>query len=215
MKVLDSDSTAIKSEGALGKGYMLHVTSGDSSKVVIYNLYYTAGKPGTVAYVTSETYAVDDDAMEISDIPGDETIETFLSNVTPAPQATMELLDADGNPVESGDLTEDHTLKVTSGDGSKEVEYAISLNPVGIEPGPSLTEINIYPNPVKDNLTVEGIEDNSQVVIRNVFGNTVKMVDGKNVNNGRISVEELPSGIYFIYTRTEDSKSNVVRVVKE
>lgn len=55
---------------------------------------------------------------------------------------------------------------------------------------------NVYPNPVKDVLTVSG-EDMKQVTIYNALGQLVKTVDC-NDNTVQINVNDLQNGMYFV-----------------
>ena len=60
-------------------------------------------------------------------------------------------------------------------------------------------EINIYPNPVLDNLlNVEGIEDNVHYIIINELGQIVKTFSLSENNNRKIPINDLENGIYFV-----------------
>jgi hypothetical protein len=136
-----------------------------------------------------------------------------MNQITPAPKATVVILDADGNPVESGTITEGYTIQVTSGDGSKQVEYELSFIDTAVDPVLESSELSIYPNPATNNVFVEGIEDESRVIIRNIFGMVVKMVEGNEIQDGSISVDDLSTGVYFINARTGDSQSKSVKLI--
>ena len=58
------------------------------------------------------------------------------------------------------------------------------------------TSYNVYPNPVKDVLTVTG-EDMKQVIVYNALGQMVKSVNC-NDNTVQINVNDLQSGMYFV-----------------
>ena len=58
------------------------------------------------------------------------------------------------------------------------------------------TSLNVYPNPVKDVLTVAG-EDMKQVTVYNALGQLVKSVNC-NDNTVQINVNDLQNGMYFV-----------------
>ena len=213
MHFLSPDSTELSPDEEVERGYLLKVISGDSLTEKYYNLYFSEEKPGTGAYVTSDTLNVTDE-MVIEGLEMGATVSDLLANVIPAPKATMEVLDASGNPVESGELAQGYQLEVTSGDMQKQVVYDVTLI-TAVEPELAEKEISVYPNPATNNIYVDGIRANSQVVVRNVFGSIVKMIDSQDIQNGQVSVSSLPSGIYFISIETEDFQSEPVRLIKE
>ena len=57
-------------------------------------------------------------------------------------------------------------------------------------------DINIFPNPVKDILTIENIE-NSKIMIYDISGKTVYLKQTNN-NNEKINLSEFNRGVYFI-----------------
>ena len=59
-----------------------------------------------------------------------------------------------------------------------------------------IESVNVYPNPVKDVLTVKG-ENMSQVVIYNAMGQIVETIN-TNDNEVRVNVSALQNGMYFI-----------------
>ena len=57
-----------------------------------------------------------------------------------------------------------------------------------------LTNISIYPNPVKNKLFIQGLLNPTKISVYNVLGKEILSI--KNTNN--INVEALPSGVYLI-----------------
>jgi hypothetical protein len=215
LQFLSADSTELSEDDQVERGYLLKVISGDSLTEKYYHLYFSAEKPGTGAYVISDTLTVMEDEMKIEGLEMGATVSDLMSNVIPAPKATLEVLDASGNPVESGILAEGYQLQVTSGDLKKQVAYEVILTVTALEPELAENTISVYPNPATNNIYLDGIRANSQVVVRNVFGSIVKMVDSQDIQNGQVSISSLPSGIYFISIETEDFQSEPVRLIKE
>jgi hypothetical protein len=58
------------------------------------------------------------------------------------------------------------------------------------------TSVNVYPNPVKDVLTIAA-DNVKQVVMYNSLGQVVKTVDADE-DNVQINVSDLQSGMYFV-----------------
>ena len=57
-------------------------------------------------------------------------------------------------------------------------------------------EINVYPNPVEDLLTISGLENNMEIKIYNLTGQ--KMIFDPNLENNTIDVSDLTEGIYIL-----------------
>ena len=81
------------------------------------------------AFVTSTVYSVDQIKLLIDLLPQGTNVGSFLGNLTPAPGASMELIDKIGLTRESGTVVQDDKLVVTSADLSTEVVYYISMLP--------------------------------------------------------------------------------------
>lgn len=74
------------------------------------------------------------------------------------------------------------------------------------------SKFNVYPNPAKNYLIIEG-EENVYYTIVNTLGQT--MVSGKiTEENGQIKISNLSSGVYFIYLKNENM-SGFNRFIKE
>ena len=70
------------------------------------------------------------------------------------------------------------------------------------------TNLSLYPNPAKESIRIEGLEDNAQVMFYNVLGALVKSIS---VNTDQeINVSDLPAGLYLIR-----SGNQTLRFVKE
>lgn len=70
---------------------------------------------------------------------------------------------------------------------------AASLDDVGGQ-----NQIEIYPNPAKDYLIVSGINGNADITLITALGIERKIV----LKSGRISLENIPSGVFFIRIRS-------------
>ncbi len=81
----------------------------------------------------------------------------------------------------------------------------------GLTPG----SVSIYPNPAKDDITIDMGRQYAHitVTIKSVIGNTVHRYDYTNKQQLQASLGDA-SGIYFIQLKTEDGNSTVLKVVK-
>lgn len=187
------------------------VTSPDGTVTKVYWLSFMGERQGTDAYVTSDVLVVNQFEMTITGIPKNTPLNIFMGLVTPAPLATLNVYNAEGTLVTSGNIGDGFTLKVTSGDNTKTVEYDLSV--LVTIPETEIELVKIYPNPATDQLTIEGLRINCKVKITNILGNVVKIVDSQNIHNATISVQDLPAGIYLLYITAEDYKSQPVRLL--
>ena len=86
-----------------------------------------------------------------------------------------------------------------------DIEFTTSIKTV------SKNDMNIYPNPVKDILTIENIE-NSKIMIYDISGKTVYLKQ-TNTNVEKIDLSELNRGIYFI-TISNNDKVITKKIIK-
>jgi len=71
----------------------------------------------------------------------------------------------------------------------------------------------IFPNPVKDILTVEGLENVSKILITNVAGNTILQQNNKNASVN-INLSSLPPGIYFVVLYQDLYQKSTHKIIK-
>ncbi len=85
---------------------------------------------------------------------------------------------------------------------SIEIQNLYNSNSAGLNPSKSINTIVLYPNPVKDVLTIQGIKDETQFQITNTIGQV--FIQGKFHN--QIDVSKINSGIYFLKTELGTQK---------
>jgi hypothetical protein len=188
------------------------VTSADQTVHHVYFIQLLEEGNGSKAYVLSDVLNVDQIQKVISGLQENTPYNTFLSLIQPAPEATVALLDNQQQTVTSGIIAHGYTLKVTSGDGIKVVNYTISML-TSVDQW--MTEpLKVYPNPASDRIFIEGTGINGHLVIKNISGRTVKIVDNKEVLSGSVSVGDLTPGIYLIYLNNKGSYSRPVKLIK-
>jgi hypothetical protein len=84
----------------------------------------------------------------------------------------------------------------------------------GVKIPETLKNIRLYPNPVKENLSVENLENVASISICNVLGARVKevRVDRNKMN---INLEKLSEGMYFVIFRDQKGNRNTFKIMKE
>ena len=76
----------------------------------------------------------------------------------------------------------------------------------------SIQTISVYPNPAKDVVTINLVND-AQVSIFDITGRMVSTMN-MNVGQGQCQVSNLENGVYFLNVRYADGKKEVARFVK-
>lgn len=75
------------------------------------------------------------------------------------------------------------------------------------------SELNIFPNPATDNLSIEANEQITEVNIYNIIGVSVYNEQCTN-NNLNVNISEFNSGVYFVKVKTENGET-VKRFIKQ
>ena len=209
---LVSKTGEVRTLGDVESGDMVMVTSSDQSVQVVYFIEFLDDNAGSMAYVVSDVLDVDQFQKLITGIPANTLYTVFLGLITPAKGATVILLDDQQQPVTSGTIGNGFLLRVTSGDGLNSITYSLSL--ITSVDQPVFEQIKIYPNPASDRIFVEGVGSNCKIVIKNISGQTVKVLDYKGVRCEGVSLVGLPPGVYLIYTTNGGIYSRPVKLVK-
>ena len=85
------------------------------------------------------------------------------------------------------------------------------IDPESIQDNTEESGLQVYPNPARDRVVIEGMEA-VEVMVYNTFGQMVKCVRGTN----EIDVEGLAEGVYLLRITDADGRSHAARVaVKE
>ena len=138
---------------------------------------------------------VNQDNLIILGVTEGTTVSEFIQVLTAAPGATMQVVDDNGAEVTSGDVMDTYMVKVVSGDGNLTVNYDIEvLVSVGNH---SFDKLKVYPNPVNNILHIDNLPTNSQVSLKNIYGQTIKVVNSIDVHAG-LDVSGLSDGVYLI-----------------
>ncbi len=197
-----------RTDGDIAADDRLVVTSaaGDMTKAYflsLIDLESGTSATGFLAYITSDVYEVNQVSFEVSNFGDQTTVEQFLANVTPAPGATVAVVDADGNEKASGDtMAEGDFVIVTSGNGETIVAYEIGTL-IGFE---ALTtdQIKLYPNPTSSVIHIEGLNTGSRIQVYNVTG--VKLRDIYTMDQHNVlSLDGEKDGLYIIVISDKDN----------
>jgi hypothetical protein len=121
-KVLNFDTLYVDAQVAANISFV--VVAEDGTTTIEYKLDPTATSD---AYVTSNVFAVDQDLLLIDLIPQGTTPFGLYSNLTPAPGATIQLVDKFGYNRVAGSVVKDDILIVTSEDGLTVKSYFVKI----------------------------------------------------------------------------------------
>ncbi|HLP63187.1 T9SS type A sorting domain-containing protein [Flavobacterium sp.] len=113
-----------------------------------------------------------------------------------------------GTPTTSLPST-DFVVTATNSFGSDSFVITIAVDTLGEDEFTSNT-ISIAPNPAHDRITINANQSITSVSIFNTLGQ--RIMDWQEVSSSTIDVAELPSGVYFVTIRLEDSEQRVTLV---
>jgi len=213
LTVQDTHGEPLTSADHLEKGYTLKVTSGDSSKVKIYDLYFSMEVPPCPPYLLSDTFTINVQSMRIEGISLDITVEEMLERVYSSPYSQISIVDSDSNVVDTGRLKQSYMLKL-SDTLCHIYQYYDLLFETFLETAIQTFDIKIYPNPATDHIVLDGLPTNITVVIRDIFGAVRKMLKEEDLLHKRISIRDLPPGIYFLSVNKGPHRSGPLKFIK-
>ncbi len=87
---------------------------------------------------------------------------------------------------------------------------AIHLNPVGLDEN-SLTNVRLYPNPVRDLLYLNGVDQNADYELVDLNG---RLVGEGQIEAAQIDLSSLKSGVYFIVLR-KAAAAKTLKLIKQ
>ena len=74
--------------------------------------------------------------------------------------------------------------------------------------------LSVFPNPVKDQLTIKTELSIESVEIFNILGKQVKSISGDSILNNRVDMTSLLDGMYFLNI-TAEGKKQTIKVIKQ
>ncbi len=201
-----------RNSGAIYMDDRLVVTAQDGVTTKVYYISMLDQVANYLAFVISDVYLVDQDALSISGVLGTHSVVDFRGNVTPSAGATLEVQDAGGGAKGDADMMiDDDMLQVTAGNGVNVVTYTIALDHTAIKDMDDAS-INIYPNPTSGELNIAGAEIGSRIRVYNAIGVRIRDVVTYS-GTERISLEDQPGGMYFVTISERDEIVGHFKVV--
>ncbi|MFC2080016.1 T9SS type A sorting domain-containing protein [Bacteroidota bacterium] len=214
MEIIDISMSPMPST-TLDWRHSVVVTSGDGETSNIYQFNFYDITLGTEAYITSNTYYINQETFAIDSMSIEITISEFLSNIIAPEGATIKILDENQTIVNSGNLNEGYTVVVTSGDENTTVIYSIHFyHPDKVERFES-SGIHIYPNPTNDQLTIDGLAAYNSLKILSLYGSTIRVIQNIHSEEINLSINDLKPGIYFIQITHNNFGTITSKIIKK
>jgi hypothetical protein len=123
LKMLNFDTTYVDTKAS--DKIFFEVISENRENKIIYQLKPTA--TASDAFVISDVFNVDQDALLISLIPSSTTVQGLVKNLVPCPGATVTIKDNMGNIRTDGYIAKDDVVFVKSSDGNTEKLYYLKM----------------------------------------------------------------------------------------
>lgn len=103
----------------------------------------------------------------------------------------------------------------TSGDIIKTSSITYVANPTGINENNNIISVSVFPNPTSETLFVTSNETFSQGIIYSVDGKLAKTISEQELVTKTISVNELPSGVFYLLISSKNNKSYTTKFIKK
>lgn len=165
------------------------------------------------ANLFSDTWQISLQTLRIDGATPLTTVEEFLADLRASMGATFELLDADGNPISTGDMEDDFTVVVTSENGLVVKVYRVVLDHTGVE-HINGSSIVVYPNPTSGLVNITGLEEGQTVSIYNTVGYKVMQFDAE-TSTLATSLDDHPSGMYFVVVNQGAQRVAQFKMIKK
>ena len=95
------------------------------------------------------------------------------------------------------------------------LDFTLNITePTASIPSLDLTQLNVYPNPVKEVLHIDYKSVVSKVTISDINGRQVSSHE-LNATTNAISVDGLSSGSYLLKVETERNETSIVKFIKK
>jgi len=90
------------------------------------------------------------------------------------------------------------------------IEYDSNLGVNNTE----IEKVKVYPNPVKDILTIESINNITDIRIINSLGQVINSVSLDNSDKLNIDFSNYTKGVYFVNLRLKDGNHIIKKIIK-
>ena len=180
--------------------FYFYAVSMDNSSEDFWVQYYDGSSWNTVATFARST-DFDNNTFYVATVTIDEANYTF-----PSDMKIRFMCDASGNRddvyIDDITITGKTTRSLSPNDDHVSISKLYSLKSSEILNDEELETIKLYPNPVRDELTVLVPYENVNVKIINTNGAIIREMKLTEIEN-RINVSDLPYGVYIIYVEGE------------
>ncbi len=202
--------------------------TGDQDWIVSPTFDLSAGGYGMKVDVGVTVFA----GTGASAMGSDDEVQVLISNDDGATWINLETFNAGNTPSNTGDekiydlsaytsATTKFAFWGTEGttDDAEDYDFYVdnftvdALATLGVEQLNVLEDFKYYPNPVKNELTVEAKNNIEQLQLVNMLGQTVKSVT-PNSKTYQLNIADLPSGIYFVKASINNTEGTF-RIVKQ
>ncbi len=197
-----------RTSGDIYEDDVVLVTAQDGVTTATYTFEMLEDLVYYMAYVTSKKYVVNSTLFTITGgkkLNDTLTVSEFLADMKPAPGATMTVLSSTGAAKSANDmLAEGDQLKVVSANGLNTVTYAMTVSVIiGVQDIQNRF-INVYPNPSRGQVHVDGLNAGDRLQVYNMLG--VQVMDKVIYNTEEIiSISNDQKGIFFMVVKTRDA----------
>ncbi|WP_118974464.1 PKD domain-containing protein [Taibaiella koreensis] len=108
----------------------------------------------------------------------------------------------------------DVCLKAIDGCDTVKLCRKVQIGTVGIGNRGSLTELQVYPNPVTHTLYFKGLKENCDYILYNNIG--VRLQQGKlEMGQAALSLQRLPAGLYYLQLLSAEGQGSTVLPVQK
>jgi hypothetical protein len=200
--------------GPIYRDDVVRVTALDGTTSRDYNLVMLGleAYANYLAYVTSDVYLVDQVSMKIAEVPGDVDVTTFMGNLVPAPDATMEVQDDQGVARAGSDIVQfGDQVMVTAANGVTVAYYTVETI-TGIDRADGM-QLSVYPNPTSGMFHLQGMDPGDHIRIYNTVGEIVISRIATS-STEELSLENAPTGIYVIMVEGTDERVSKLKLIK-
>jgi len=220
----DSDHSSFWNQGysaiLFGENWKTNdITTGyhsNNDRIGLFNMpYYHNMCKLVVAYITTVASPV------FIDKTVTQNTTTLTSNQTGATYQWVDCnnsnapITGETNQTFTPTITGSYAVEITKNNCTK-TSGCTSFNVLGIGDF-QLKNIRIFPNPVKDNITLLGFENTTSELNINLFSITGKKIFKKTLTayNPKLNLKSLSAGVYLLDITTSDGAKKVFKIIKQ
>ena len=160
-----------------------------------------------------DVYPIDETSLQVTPIsPGKE----ILVALTPLVLNTWNSFDIPLSSFPVVDMSAIYQFKFVGSNGKTvylDNLYFFKDSNTGLSNINSENEINCFPNPIVDKVTITANSEISQVTVRNLLGQSVKIVSVNSLNK-TIDLSDVASGNYFITLKLANGQLSTQKIIK-